>query len=111
MYFIATRRLTTGEGVYLMKDERVPNTIAYHLCCRYEKMDFMKRVYDSIEEEEYLKSKLDKNPDFFLYEKAVDEYKEAKKNKKRGAGIKKLADKYGLTEYSLTKALKEKGLV
>jgi hypothetical protein len=112
MYFICTRHnFFAGNGILLRKGERVPNELPYYLCVRYEKFGFIKRVYDSIEEEEYLKTKLDSNPDFFIYEKAIEEYKEGKKNSKKGVGIKRLAKKFNITEYALTKALKAEGLV
>ena len=104
MYYVANRKLVLSDGNFLEKNERVSNKVSDYLKDRYTKLGFFTKVYDTEQEEndEVLPSPYrDKNAEKQL----VEDYKN------KLGGIKKLAVKHKITEYTATKILKEAGLV
>lgn len=109
MYYIASRRLKLGTLQTILKDERVPKDIPRHICEKYCRLNFMKRVYDTVEEEE-----ADEGVDTKILEaqEFIDDYKFGKElGGKKGYGIKSLAKKHKITQYKATTILRKVGLI
>lgn len=103
MYYQAVRRLNLASGECIERNEKVPDTVHEYIKVRFEKMGLMRRVYDTVQEEK-------EQP---VYEKTKSEREQEMINayKNGEGGIKKLADRYNLTQYSITKILKKKKLL
>lgn len=112
MYFIALRDLRISTNEMIEKNQRVPDSVPLHLCVRYEKLDLMKKVFDTEDEPDIAvlaekaevdvingKSELELNNKESIDALIIKENKE-------GIGQKKLAKKYGVSQHYISKLIK-----
>lgn len=108
MYFIANKTIRLGSGLIVDKGKRVPDEVPLFLCARYEKLELMKKVFDSeVDVDDTANLNIEQQE---IFADIIEDYKLGKDGK-RGLGIKKLADKYNISQYAITKLLKKEGLL